>query len=579
VTVEATDSSGTALTHTTTYDGGDYLLSTVPGATYVRFSGPGVVTEWWKDAATLGAATPVTVLGDQAVAGISPMLTKRTPASTVTTTVSGKISGPKGPLSGIYVYSYSATTDLYPSDISADDGSYTLEVPVGETATVQYEACFGYDGDMGCLNDYYTESRDVVVGTSPVANVNFVITPPSGAFTTAPVPTIVGTASSGQTLSATVGTWAPVPDALAYQWYADGAEISSATQPTFQLTDAQLDKKITVAVTATKAGYTTKTVTSDPTAAVTSGTAPFVAGVKPTITGSAAVSYMLTAVAGTWTPTGLTLAFQWRRDSVNIPGATGTTYSLVPADAGHHLTVAVTGSNTGYQSTTLVSDPTALVSSATSALAYEAFVKASYRDFLGREAGTAEVASQSHALATGVVSKEAYLSALANSDEWLSAIVTKMYQDTLGRAPDAAGLKSWVSWLRTGRFTVAQAASLFYASDEYYLYHAGGTPTSWVTALYTKILSRDPDPAGLQYWVGKSTDPGFGKGRVAYEFYQSTESRLHRVLNLYQALLARDPDSTGWPFWAQQVYSTGDIVLATNLAGSTEYWLRAHQRY
>jgi hypothetical protein len=51
------------------------------------------------------------------------------------------------------------------------------------------------------------------------------------------------------------------------------------------------------------------------------------------------------------------------------------------------------------------------------------------------------------------------------------------------------------------------------------------------------------------------------------------------VLNLYQALLARDPDATGWPFWAQQVYTTGDIVLATNLANSTEYWLRAHQRY
>jgi hypothetical protein len=275
----------------------------------------------------------------------------------------------------------------------------------------------------------------------------------------------------------------------------------------------------------------------------------------------------------------VTLTYQWRRDGADIQGATSVTYSLVPADAGHHLTVAVTGSKNGYTSATLVSSPTALVTSATSALAYEAFVKASYLDFLGREATANEVSTKSSLLASGTVSKESFLSTLANSDEWLSAIVTKMYKDTLGRAPDAAGLSSWVSWLRSGRFTVAQAASLFYASDEYYLYHAGGTSTSWVTALYTKLLSRDPDAAGLTFWAAKASDPNFGKSRVAYEFYQSTESRLHRVLNLYQALLARDPDATGWPFWAQQVYTTGDIVLATNLANSTEYWLRAHQRY
>jgi hypothetical protein len=578
VLIEAMDSSGAVLTRTNTYDGGDYLLGVVPaGATYVRFSGSGIVSEWWKDAATLGTATPVTVTTNQAVAGISPMLTTRTPSATVTS-ISGKITGPKGPLSGIWVYASGLTTNEWSSDNTAADGTYTLEVPVGETYTVEYDACFGYGDVSGCLNDHYSESRTVPVGTSPVTNVNFVIVPPSMTFTTAPVPTIAGMAASGQTLTATAGTWAPIPDALAYQWYADGTAIPAGTQPTFQLADAQLGKKITVTVTATKAGYTTKTVTSDPTTAVTAAPQS-VGGVTPTITGSAAVSYTLTAVPGSWTPTGVTFAYQWRRDGVDIQGATGSSYSLVPADAGHHLAVAVTGSKSGYVSATLVSAPTALVTSATSALAYEAFVKGSYMDFLGREATAAEVSTQSKALASGTVSKESFLSTLANSDEWLSAIVTKMYKDTLGRAPDAAGLSSWVSWLRSGRFSVAQAASLFYASDEYYLYHAGGTPTSWVTALYTKLLGRDPDAAGLQYWVAKSTDPGFGKSRVAYEFYQSTESRLHRVLNLYQALLARDPDPTGWPFWAQQVYTTGDIVLATNLANSTEYWLRAHQRY
>jgi len=168
---------------------------------------------------------------------------------------------------------------------------------------------------------------------------------------------------------------------------------------------------------------------------------------------------------------------------------------------------------------------------------------------------------------------------MANSDEWLNAIVTKMYADTLDRAPDAAGLAGWTTLIRNKTFTVADVASRFYSSDEYYLYHAGGTPTSWVTALYTKLLNRAPDPAGLAAWVTYTTSPSYGRDKVAYGFYQSTESRMHRVLNLYQALLKRNPDPTGWPFWTEQVLTTGDITLAINLANSQEYDLIAQTRF
>jgi Domain of unknown function (DUF4214) len=154
-----------------------------------------------------------------------------------------------------------------------------------------------------------------------------------------------------------------------------------------------------------------------------------------------------------------------------------------------------------------------------------------------------------------------------------------MYLDTLGRQPDAAGLAGWTGFLRNKTFTVADVASRFYASDEYYLYHAGGTPTSWVTSLYQKLLNRAPDAAGLSAWVANTTSPAWGRTRVAYEFYQSTESRLKRVEALYLSLLGREPDSTGWPFWADIVRSTGDITLAVSLANSEEYWLRAKSRY
>jgi hypothetical protein len=76
-------------------------------------------------------------------------------------------------------------------------------------------------------------------------------------FTSAPVPTITGTAKSGHTLTAKHGTWAPVPKGYAYQWYRNGAKISGATKSTFALTKADKGKKITVKVTATRGGYVT----------------------------------------------------------------------------------------------------------------------------------------------------------------------------------------------------------------------------------------------------------------------------------------------------------------------------------
>ncbi len=208
---------------------------------------------------------------------------------------------------------------------------------------------------------------------------------------------------------------------------------------------------------------------------------------------------------------------------------------------------------------------------------YEAFVKASYQDFLGRQPSSSELSFQSNALSSGAVSKAAYLSSLSMTDEWLSAIVRKMYRDTLNRDPDPNGLASWVSWLRSGRFTVAQAASLFYSSNEYFTVAARGDTSTWVQLLYQKLLNRTADSAGLPFWI---TNTGrYGMDWVAYNFYQSSETRMRRVEVIYQTLLFRQPDPSGWQFWTARVLSTGDLQLAWEVANSDEYWDKAHARY
>ncbi len=207
------------------------------------------------------------------------------------------------------------------------------------------------------------------------------------------------------------------------------------------------------------------------------------------------------------------------------------------------------------------------------------FITASFVDFLGRQPTAAEVNAYVKAVWTNTMSRTTYLSTLANSSEWLSVIVRKMYLDTLGREPDPAGLATWVDWIRSGRFTVAQAASLFYSSQEFYLGAGQNDREVWVGRLYAKLLGRSPDPTGLAFWVARSNDPAHGLSGVAFEFFQSQESRVTRVQALYAAFLGRSPDPVGWTFWADVIVGSGDINLAVSLAASTEYDLRAQARY
>ncbi|MFF8187210.1 beta strand repeat-containing protein [Microbacterium sp. NPDC016588] len=170
------------------------------------------------------------------------------------------------------------------------------------------------------------------------------------AFTTVPVPTITGTLQSGKTLTAVTGTWAPVPDAFAYQWAIDGTAVSGATTSAFVLRTADAGKKVTVTVTGTKAGYTPASATSTALTVLR----PFTTAPLPTISGTPTSGSTLTADPGSWTPTAQ-VTYQWYRGSGAISGATAKTYVVVDADRGQKITVRTTGSASGYVTTTKAS--------------------------------------------------------------------------------------------------------------------------------------------------------------------------------------------------------------------------------
>lgn len=98
--------------------------------------------------------------------------------------------------------------------------------------------------------------------------------------------------------------------------------------------------------------------------------APYVAPVAPSntvlpaVTGTAEVGQVLTSTTGTWSGSApITYSRQWQRGTTNISGATGATYTAVPADAGQALRCVVTATNVAG-SASANSNATAAVTSA-----------------------------------------------------------------------------------------------------------------------------------------------------------------------------------------------------------------------
>jgi hypothetical protein len=135
-------------------------------------------------------------------------------------------------------------TISYSLDGQATWSTYTGPIVVGdEEQTIHYRA------------------TDPAGNTSQVQSVTVPEAVPSVEVVTAP--TISGKAEVGKKLTSSGGTWNVSKPTLSYQWHRNGNPIPGATDKKYQLTTADAGAKITVVVTAAKAGYVNGSATSD----------------------------------------------------------------------------------------------------------------------------------------------------------------------------------------------------------------------------------------------------------------------------------------------------------------------------
>jgi len=137
--------------------------------------------------------------------------------------------------------------------------------------------------------------------------------------------------------------------------------------------------------------------------------------------------------------------------------------------------------------------------------------------------------------------------------------VRLVYRNVLGRAPDAAGLAHWTNQLQTGQQNRGRAMLGFSDSPEFRI-AVGHLDPGEVERLYRAFFLRPPDASGRAYWLQQRAS-GTPLASIAANFAASQEftDRYGSLDNpgfvslVYQNVLGRQPDAAGLDFWVGQL--------------------------
>jgi hypothetical protein len=187
-------------------------------------------------------------------------------------------------------------------------------------------------------------------------------------------PSVAGLPVAGQALGAQTGLWKGVGSVLfSFRWYrCNGlgghcALITTATSAIYTTMPKDVGDTIGLSLVAADSTGNTTTLFASLVGPIAAANAPLTATTAPTVSGTERVGGILTADYGQWSAKPGSYAAAWLRCNVNgractaIPNATGVSYKLAAADAGHRIVVDVsaTAGGTTQQALTAATQPIA----------------------------------------------------------------------------------------------------------------------------------------------------------------------------------------------------------------------------
>lgn len=317
----------------------------------------------WKLAGNIvsGATAPTWTVGPDAVGKtVTVDVTATKPGYAPITDVSPATAAvATGPLSASVKPTITGTAQVG-STLTATTGTWSQ---IGLTYTYQWTS----DGETiaGATASTYSPTAPDVdhhlavsvtaakTGYGPfVSTSNTTDTVIPGTFSLSGPPSITGTAKVGSKLTLMSGTWTSSP-VLTHAWQANGETINGATGSTYVPTASDAGKRITAHISASRAGFTTRSVKAPATGDVVKGT--IATSSSPRISGSTRYGSWLTRVGGDPTTSGTKVKRQWYRDGKAVPGATTDRYKITGADLAHKITVKLSYSASGHVSRSITS--------------------------------------------------------------------------------------------------------------------------------------------------------------------------------------------------------------------------------
>ncbi len=144
--------------------------------------------------------------------------------------------------------------------------------------------------------------------------------------------------------------------------------------------------------------------------------------------------------------------------------------------------------------------------------------------------------------------------------------VEQLYQNVLNRAGDAEGIEFWTGLLSTGSVSRAALITQFSEAPEFVALtgteSAVGGIEGEIVRIYKAFFEREPDAAGLEFWLAARAD-GLPLTDIAASFVNAPEfvatygdlSDGEFINLVYRNVLGRTPDAGGFDFWLAQLTS------------------------
>jgi len=102
----------------------------------------------------------------------------------------------------------------------------------------------------------------------------------------------------------------------------------------------------------------------------------------------------------------------------------------------------------------------------------------------------------------------------------------RIYKAAFNRTPDNGGLGYWIAQMDKGMNAVDVSARFIDSPEFRGLYGQNPTNAEFLTKVYSNVLARTPDAAGLDWWVNEmKTNPAKTWQKVLADFSESTENQ------------------------------------------------------